>query len=89
MIHDVHPGSPIWIRIFFPDPGVKKSNKNKGSRIRNTDTWAEPEMLRMADVLCDSSAMLPLQLLVIKKYHHRILYGTPMDKKKFYQDAKP
>ncbi len=87
MIQDVHPGSQIWIRNFFPDPGAKKSNKNKGSRICNTDTWAEPEMLRMADVLCDSSAMLPLQLLVIKKYHHRILYSTHVDKIKFYKDT--
>jgi hypothetical protein len=72
---------PRYGTEFFsiPDPGVKKAEKTQDPRIRNTDTWAEPEMLRMADVLCDSSAMLPLQLLVIEKYHNRILYGTPMD----------
>jgi hypothetical protein len=75
MIRDVHPRIPDTdSNIFHPGSKGQKAEKNTGFRIRNTDTWAEPDMLRMADVLCDSSAMLPLQLLVIKKYHHRILH---------------
>jgi hypothetical protein len=72
----------------IPDAGGQKAEKNTGSRIHNTDTWAEPEMLRMADVLCDSSAMLPLQLLVIKEISPQNTVRYPHRQIKFYNDTE-